>query len=164
MDSFDSFTTLRNISSRLVGIAERSSIVILFEFNICKTCNKTTSDSSELIVILEPGLNSILQSSTSESKFFRFSFTSDRWIFIVFFLPNRFFRSSGVSTAIIFPLLIMAISSQMYSASVNTWVVKKIVKPSFTFCFKKSSNFLRAEGSNPIVGSSKKLTFRSRGL
>ena len=119
MDASEYSTTLRKISSRFVGITDKSSICILLLFRICKICKSTVSDLSEWIVMLVLELKSILQSSILFNKSEIDLSIPERWILIVFSLPNLFFKSSGESTAIIFPLFMIAISSQMYSASLR---------------------------------------------
>ncbi len=118
MDAF-SFTIFKKISSRFVGTADRSSISIRLSFSIFNTCNNTNSDCSEWITMLVPVSKSILQSGIPDNNKEISDCFSNKWIFMVFSFPNLFFNASGESTVIIFPLSIIAISSQRYSASVR---------------------------------------------
>ena len=62
------------------------------------------------------GSSSILQSGMPESKSVMDRDVFGRLILMVFSLPNLFFSSFGESTAKIFPLFMIAILSQRYSA------------------------------------------------
>ena len=75
------------------------------------------------MVIVGSGSSSILQSGMPESKSVMELEVFVRLILIVFSRPNLFFNSFGESTAKIYPLFMIAILSQRYSASESTCVV-----------------------------------------
>ena len=73
--------------------------------------------------MLVPVSKSILQSGILDNREEISDCFSNKWILIVFSFPKLFFNASGESIVIIFPLSIIAILSQRYSASVSMCVV-----------------------------------------